>query len=242
MHRIFWSATIPGPGERLVVTGEEAAHAGVKRLEIGEPVEVLDGQGTVARASVARLMPGKRTASLELLVESVRVVERPMPLLHIRSASPKGDRLEWMVEQLSQVGAASWGPLTTARGVADPGEGKLDRLERIAVAASKQCGMAHLLQIAPKARVDDLTGLARGGQLVVAAGGGEPWRYESDSSESPVVLAIGPEGDWTPQELDQLRAAGGRVCRFGPHIMRIETAAVAAAAIIMAHAPSPLRP
>jgi 16S rRNA (uracil1498-N3)-methyltransferase len=117
--------------------------------------------------------------------------------------------------------------------VVDPRETKLERLGRVAIAASKQCGMPHLLRIEPKVEIDQLASLQSGARLIVAAAGGEPWE---DRGDEALVLAIGPEGDWTSDELDRLRGAGASVCSFGPHVMRIETAAVAASAIIMGRA------
>ena len=105
----------------------------------------------------------------------------------------------------------------------------MDRLSRTAAEASKQCGRAWLLEIgatlsfegaiAPDARA-----------VVLADASGD--RYQRGGSPD-IRLLIGPEGGWSARELNQARASGVRIARFGPHAMRIETAAIVAAAVVL---------
>lgn len=212
----------------LVVAGDEAKHAiRVKRLEPGDGVEVLDGLGRVASGRVAQTRKSGR-GEWELVVDvgSVRVVEPARPRVEVLSAVPKGDRLGWMIDGLSQVGAASWGPLGTARGVTDPRPGKLERLERTAAEAAKQCGRAWRLAMAPGVELAEAVGPG----VVMADASGEA--YER-AGAGVVRVLVGPEGGWTEEELATARAAGARVARFGRHVMRVEMAAVVAAAVVM---------
>jgi 16S rRNA (uracil1498-N3)-methyltransferase len=147
--------------------------------------------------------------------------------VEVVSAAPKGPRLGDMIDGLSQVGAASWSPLDSARGVVEPGAAKLGRLERIAAEAAKQCGRAWRLEIGAGLRFEDSLG---GGNVVLADALGAPYKA---SGQGTVRVLVGPEGGWDPRELDAARRAGVRIARFGPHAMRIETATVAAAAVIL---------
>lgn len=235
MHRLLLSHLDPDSDGRVMVTGDEAHHAlRVKRLVVGDAVEALDGRGRVLTAEVAGATTpgsgkGRSIPSLVLRVLTDRLVERPEPEVEVWTAPPKGDRLAPMIDALSQVGAASWGPLRSARTVVEPREGKLGRLERVAAESAKQCGRAWMLDIAPGGGLADAL-RAPSASIVLADASGEPYKA---AGADQVRLLVGPEGGWTTGELAQARGAGARVARFGSYVMRIETAAVVAAAMVV---------
>lgn len=233
MHRISLASSEPAleAGVVIRIDGEEARHAvKVKRLEPGEAIELLTGQGLVAHAVVVECEKlGKKEGwAIDVRVESLRRVPPASPQIDVRSAVPKGPRLEEMIDQLSQVGAASWGPVIAGRAVVNPREGKLSRLSRVCEESAKQCGRAWLMQIEPAIGWKDLLGAP--GPVVVADASGEPY---TPMRVQRLTLAVGPEGGWTENELEEFRLSGARIARFGPHAMRVETAAVAACAIAM---------
>ena len=164
---------------------------------------------------------------LVLEVEGHRIAPPIRPELHIFSATPKGPRLDKMIDQLSQVGAASWTALETEWGVVDPGDRKLDRIERIAVESAKQSARPWVMRSGAHATLDQA--LAPGGGVVAHA---EAPSY-SPTGAQEIRLFIGPEGGFSPRELEHARRAGAAFASFGPHVMRIETAAVAAAAVVL---------
>lgn len=232
MHRVL-SANLDPTAATLIIGGDEAHHAiRVKRLQAGDPLEVQNGAGIVALCAISSILKLPRTGewTMELQIREVRTVPPVSPRLEIWTATPKGNRLDEMIEGLSEVGAASWHPLETVRGVVDPRESKLQRLERIATEASKQCGRAWNLQIGQGGTIPQA--LSTTSHIVVCDASGEPFVPTSPPASHLRVL-VGPEGGWTPEELELLRKSPTRLCRFGPHIMRIETAAVAAAAVIL---------
>lgn len=223
MHTIFLSE-IPESASTIRVEGEEARHATrVKRLAEGDRVRVLDARGKMLICTIAAA-----SRSLELRVEERHVVPRLVPALHLFAATPKGPRLDKMIDQLSQIGVASWTPLVTDLGVVDPGEHKLERTHRIAIESAKQCARAWTLDIQPAASV--VEACRAGGDTIIADA--DAPAYQS-TGHPELRLLIGPEGGFTTREREAARAAGARFASFGPHIMRIETAAVAAAAIIL---------
>jgi 16S rRNA (uracil1498-N3)-methyltransferase len=237
-HRLALPDLRPSPGDLVEVAGREAFHAvSVKRLRVGEAVEVLDGAGLVASGLVEQIRGDRgshREPALLVRIQAVRHETPVRPAVRVWSAAPKGDRLEQMLDQLAQVGAASWGLLETARGVVEPREHKLERLSRIAAESAKQCGRAHALTLSPPR---DIASFRGSGVLVADASGTPATLAQGESPALPEIdLLIGPEGGFTPEELATLKAAGARVARFGPHVMRIETAAVIAAGCLLAHA------
>jgi 16S rRNA (uracil1498-N3)-methyltransferase len=211
-----------------MVTGEEAKHAArVKRLEVGDRLEVLDGRGGVAEATIAGIEKVRDEWRLRLEVSRVSRVDPVKPRVEVLSAAPKGPRLGDLIDGLSQAGAASWAPLHSEYAQAEPREAKLERLERTAAEASKQCGRAWLLEIG---QGSEFAAAVRSGPVVFADASGGPYK---PIGAPRVILMVGPEGGWSPRELALAREAGVAIASFGPHVMRLETAAVVATGVIL---------
>lgn len=224
-HTIFLPQIDAHPG-RIVLEGDEARHAvRVKRVAAGQRVAVVDGHG---RRVVCEVAEAGRTLTLSALEDEI--VPRPRPDIEVFSATPKGPRAGNLVDLVSQAGADSWTPLETAFGVESVRENRRERLERVAVESLKQCGRAHVLEIGDSATIGAACEIGSDTQLVIADAGGE--RYEAAPGAQRVRVLIGPEGGWREDELAGALDRGAVACRFGPHVMRIETAACAAVAII----------
>ena len=226
-HRIYFPHLSRDSAGVITIAGEEAHHAlRVKRLEPGDRVELCDGRGLVARVCLAESRKTREGWEADFEVERVDAVEPVQPRGLVASAVPKGERLEALIDGLSQVGAAEWRPMKTKRSVVDPREGKLGRLERVATEAMKQCGRAWRLEIGSMVRFDEVLSA---GVVIADASGGE----YTPSGEDAVTILVGPEGGWEPDELEQAVRAGARPARFGPHTMRTELAAVVAVAQVL---------
>lgn len=195
-----------------VLSAEESRHA-VKalRLAAGDRVTVFDLHETWS-GEIASIDGRVRIRLLEKLA---RPALRPVT---VASALPKGSRADWMIEKLAELGVAEFVPVRFARSVAEAGGTKRSRLEKLALAAAKQSG-APVMRIAAERGVAELPADARlalpGSDRPLAAGEG--------------MVVIGPEGGLTPEE--EARFAD----RFslGPTILRIETAALVAAARLL---------
>lgn len=214
------------PGESIRVEGDEAKHAiRVKRLGNGDQVRVLDGKGGVL---LMRVTDARRT--LELVVEAIETQPSPSFEIQIASATPKGPRLDKMIDMLGQVGAGLWQPLSTKYGVVEPGANKIDRMERICRESAKQSLRAWPMKIGAPLSFEDSLVTEPGTRLVIAdASGGD---YQPGGA-GVVRALVGPEGGWTEGELDAARKAGAQVVGLGPHVLRIETAAVVLCAMIV---------
>lgn len=216
---------LTGATEAITLEGEEAEHfRKSRRGREGDGLTLLNGRGLVAWGVVTS---AKR--QVEVRVEAVREIAQARPRVEVWAATPKGPRVDGMIDQLTQAGAAAWRPLVTKLGVVEPRRGKLGRMERIARESCKQCGRAWAMDIGDEARLEDaFDGRA---EVIVADARGE-WHAARGAPE--IRLLIGPEGGWTEREIETARERGARVCRFGPHVMRIETAAPVACAMVMA--------
>ncbi len=227
VHRVCVFGEALSEGD-LRLVGVEAKHAlQVKRVVTGERIEVVNGAGQVGRGVV---MSGAKR-ELVVRIEEVGEVARVSPAVEVCSASPKGNRMERMIDALVQVGCARWSAMETKLGVVEPGAGKMNRMDRVGTEALKQSGRAWAMEIGKRVRFADAVRAAEGIRVVLADAGGERYRA---SGGSGVRVLIGPEGGWTDQERSQALEAGAERVRFGPEVMRIEVAAAAAVGIVLA--------
>ncbi len=216
----------PGPVE---LDGPEAHHlATVCRLRRGDRVCLFNGDGREYPAEVTAAT--RRSVALEVL--GVESPARELGFrLEVAAPLPKGDRAQFLVEKLTELGATHFVPLVTARSVVEPREAKLEKLERYVVEASKQCGRNVLMQVEPPAEWDeycrrpDLPALR-----VLAHPGGT--RVEVPVERVGVAAAVGPEGGFTDEEVEAARAAGWQVVGLGPRVLRVETAALLLAGLL----------
>ena len=201
------------------------------RISPGDAVELFDGKGIVVAGKVVE---AGRTVAIEITAR--QEVPPLTPRIELAVALPKGDRAAVLIEKASELGADRVIPLITDRSVVDPREGKLERLRRIAVESAKQCGRAWLMEVAEpipleRALRDPDYDLKLIADTVDAAGNSLPQPIPRS-----VLVLIGPEGGWTDAERTAAADAGFQFWRLGPHVLRIETAALAAVAILRQHA------
>jgi 16S rRNA (uracil1498-N3)-methyltransferase len=196
-----------------VLSAEESRHA-VKalRLAAGDRVTVFDARESWS----GEIESVEGRVRIRLLERLPRAELRPVT---VAAAVPKGARLDWMVEKLAELGVAGFAPVRFARSVAECGEAKRRRLEKIAVAAAKQSG-APVMRIGAERPVSEVPTDA----LLLAPGAADPLASGSGT------LLVGPEGGLTPEEESRF----ARRASLGPTTLRIETAAVAAAARFLA--------
>ena len=158
----------------------------------------------------------------------------------IVAAVPKGERADWMVEKLCELGTAEFVPLAAARSVVLPeGRNKRERWSRIATEAAKQSRRSGVMRVGELTLDDDaLAALAaepgRVGWYFSTAPDARPAAEAVAAlpGNAPVTAFVGPEGGWTDDELARFGAAGLTAVRLTDTVLRVETAAVAAAALI----------
>ena len=218
------------PGE-IVLTGEQAHHARkVLRLDDGAAVEIFDDAGQVA----AGVLLHRGTSDAAVRIESTISEPRRRFSLTIAAAIPKGERADWMVEKLSELGVGTFIPLAAARSVVLPrGRNKQERWERIALESAKQSRRSGTMRIAPLTPLAAaLAAMAGAGWVLSTADDAQPIAQLARSPLSSVTAFIGPEGGWTDDELAAFSRAGVTPVRLTDTILRVETAAIAAAATV----------
>lgn len=226
-HRCF--SAEPIVADRVTLGGSEAHHLlHVLRAAAGMRVVLFDGLAAEFDAEVAAC--GRSTVELQVLER--RDVDRELPFTFTLGVPlPKGDRQRWIVEKAVELGVTRLVPLRTEHSVAT-GDGKGEKLDRYVIEASKQCGRNRLMEIAPPQSWGEWLAAADApARRFVADPTGPPLLLPSTASSTAVYAAVGPEGGLTNAEIDAARAAGWDIASLGPRILRIETAAVALAAL-----------
>ena len=221
----------PITGESATLADAEAHHLiHVMRARPGDELTLFDGSGAEFPARVTKLS----RSHVDVAVLSRLEISRELPFdLTLGVAMPRGDRQKWLVEKATELGVTHFVPLVTARSVVEPGSGALDKLRRAVIESAKQCGRNRLMQIAPpqpwpeflvSAPTDALRVVAHPTIGVDAAA---KFAQPTQPARGPVVLAVGPEGGFTDEEIAAADRAGWRRESLGPRILRIETAALA---------------
>lgn len=214
-------------GDTVELNSAEARHlVKVLRRKAGDEVRATDGRGTelTARLTLADV----RRAVLEI---TQRVHHpRQHPLLTLAVAPTKSmDRLEWLVEKATEIGIHRIVPMRCAH--AERAVLKHERLERIAVAAMKQSLRFHLPEISPLVPFEAVLSAATDAQRFLChlpADGQVAALQERLVSGTDAWIMVGPEGDFSAEELTQASAAGWEMVALGKARLRTETAALAA--------------
>jgi 16S rRNA (uracil1498-N3)-methyltransferase len=202
---------------------------------------------------VLRMRPGQRLAlfgdgrefECELVKTSrdvqVRLLEElppepPRPRLALYQALIRPNRFEWLIEKVTELGATAIVPIITERGAVratEIGEARLERWRRIAIEATEQSGRRGVPSIAgPLGFAAALDG-AEGRKVLAWEELRDSDAPRPDATAPQISLFVGPEGGWAKAEVERARKAGGVLIGLGPNILRAETAAIVATALLL---------
>lgn len=220
----------------LVLDGPEGRHAAtVRRVRLGEAVDLADGRGTRAHCTVTAL----ERDTVHVRVLSREVEPEPSPRLVLVQALAKGDRGERAVELATEVGIDEVIPWQAQRCIVRwegvRGEKALQRWRSTAREAGKQSRRARLPVVSHWLETPGLLARMVGATtLVLHEQASAPLAGAALPLSGEVLLVVGPEGGLTDGELTELVAAGGVAVRLGTSVLRTSTAGVAAAAVVSA--------
>jgi 16S rRNA (uracil1498-N3)-methyltransferase len=235
-RRLHFPVPEPAP-ETIELASAEAHYLGrVLRLSAGERVEVFDGRGRAYDAQIETLAEG--AARLRLGPARTEPAAREVIILQ---ALPKADKLEWVLQKGTELGASAFAPMMTERTTVKPpperrGE-RTARWKRIVEEAAKQCGRADVPRVAPPVPLTAaVAALQPGVRLLVLDEEERSTRLgaalDALPAGVPLAIAVGPEGGFSRGEIAQLTAHGARAISLGSLVLRTETAALAALAVI----------
>jgi 16S rRNA (uracil1498-N3)-methyltransferase len=212
-------------GAEVVVEGEPYRHLfRARRLDRAARLRLVDGAGRARWAEVIAI--DRQRAVLRLL--DAAPAHDPARRIELLVAMPRPERAAWLVEKATELGVAAVRFLASERSVRDVDGRGLERLRRVAASALEQCGGARLPDLSGPHELAALPGMLPAGTALwlLDPGAGAPL---PGAGEGAAAVLVGPEGGWSSAEADALAAAGARRVTLGERILRVETAAVAAA-------------
>jgi 16S rRNA (uracil1498-N3)-methyltransferase len=233
-------------GNRAALVGEHADHlVRVLRAQVGQEFDIVT-PGSVRRGQLTSLTPGRVEFELGEPVSCPPSAEITLALSIF-----KFDRMEWAIEKCAELGVYRIIPLIARRTdshLAAASMKRLERWQRIARQASEQSRRAKLPEIARSGKLSEIVNFEAKLRIVLDENEEQSSLRdvlknglqvgEASSAESNVILAVGPEGGWTEEESQVFHHAGWISTSLGPTILRAETAAIAATAIVASTLPT----
>lgn len=208
----------------------------VLRLGPGDAVACFDGQGSEWTGTISQ------AGATRLVIQVTRHrTEAPGVDIWIAPAMLKADHFEWLIQKVTELGIARLSPLSTTRTIVrlsrEQAHARQARWKRIALEAAKQCQRSTIPVIDPVQSLESLLREAQPGALILIptlAVTAIPLReiVPAKPAGKGVAVLIGPEGDFTPEEVALAERFGARPVSLGPLILRAETAAIAVTAML----------
>ncbi|MBB3121067.1 16S rRNA (uracil(1498)-N(3))-methyltransferase [Pseudoduganella violacea] len=230
----FYCAQPLSPGLTLDLPPEVAHHVHVLRLAPGETLNLFDGRGGEYAAVLDEV--GKKRATATLGGFHAREAELPYAVT-LAQALPEGTKMDWIIEKAMELGVAAVQPLAARRCVvrlsAERAEKKLAHWQGVIVAAAEQSGRNRLASLAEPLELREW--LARPAPrriLLSPRADASLAQWAQRNAPQDLSLLVGPEGGFTTEEEDAAIAAGALPLSMGPRVLRTETAALAALAIL----------
>lgn len=233
MHRFFVSAS-DLEEDRIALPDEVRRHLAVLRAKADEEILLLDGTGTLCRCRLEAR--GKSVTHARTLVRW-REEETAFPV-HLLQSLPKGEKMELILQKGTELGMAAFTPILTARSIPSRGknreENRQQRWNRIMREAARQCRRPVLPRlVSPQPLAEALATCGDALRLVL-------WEEESrplaevlpEQPPRSAAILVGPEGGLDPADVAAARQAGFVPVRFGPRILRCETAGFAVATVL----------
>ena len=222
----------------VMLSASQAHHlADVLRLNVGQKVELFDGKGSLALAEIIRTAHRK----VDLKVLELKTVQKPFQKQIIIAPSiAKGERFDWLIAKCTELGVDRISPVLFERTVKQPKNPKIiQRWQNIIVAASQQCRRPFLPQIDAPVPLPDVIKILKKDSpnsrfLFGSLSENAPALFGQPFGQKDVVAFVGPEGGLTQQEEKFLNSQSCQPVRLTDTILRIETAALAFAALLSA--------
>lgn len=233
----FYLSQALSPGQVLDLPASVARHVQVLRLRPGALITLFNGQGGEYQA---QLRAGSKGAATEAEVLTHSPVERELTFhFLLAQAVVSHDKMDWLLEKMTELGAAGFFPVLTARSViklqAERAEKRQAHWHGILTAACEQCGRNRIPQLhAVQTLTSWLTAAPAAQRLIAspnAAHSLTDWaRQVGRPTPQPVILLVGPEGGWEAHEEKLALQAGFQAVHLGSRVLRTETAGLAALA------------
>jgi 16S rRNA (uracil1498-N3)-methyltransferase len=225
VERFFLEETF-SKGDSLSLEGKEFHHLYVMRARLGSTIEIINGKGCIAIATLTNMASKLATLSIQEVL-----LHPPLePPIIIAQGIPRQNHLEYLIEKGTELGATSFWLFPAERSEKKSlSLQQLLRLRTIAISAIKQCGALHLPEIILKPSLAEFSGQGQEffGDLRPSA----PW-FSPPKSKEAITFFVGPEKGFSKEEISILETRGAKGVKLHSYILRTETAPLAALAIL----------
>lgn len=227
LHRFYVTESI-GSTKEISIHSDELANqlSRVFRLKTGDRVVLFDGSGADFECTITDF--GKSDQKVVTFSVEKKSESRSMPVrdIYLYAAIVKKDTFEWIVEKATELGVTNIIPVMAER--SEKKNLNEERLKKIAIEASEQSGRGTVPEIAPIVDLSKALELVAASHVPALAFNLEGESLSKQTSTGSVALFIGPEGGWSPEELEMFHAHKIPVVSLGAQVLRAETAVVAA--------------
>jgi 16S rRNA (uracil1498-N3)-methyltransferase len=200
------------------------------RLNSGLEVNVFDGKGNEYAGRIKNI---DRSSVYIEIIKSVEPIKQDTCNITLYQALPKKGKIDLIIEKTAELGVSRIVPMITERTIPvikTERVSKIDRWERLARSAAKQCGRATLPVIDSVRRFEECLADSKSSDLVVFAALDKDVRplkkILETSRPASISVFVGPEGDFSPNEIGKAKEQGYIMCSLGPLVLRVETAAI----------------
>lgn len=222
-------------GRAITLPEGPAAHLSrVLRLQPGDACVLFNGDGSDYAARITGV--GKRSIEAEVLRAHAVDNESPLRMTLIQGIA-RGEKMDWILQKATELGIAAIVPVASERSEvkldAERAAKRLAHWRSVVVAACEQSGRARVPDVAVAQPLQAaLSGLSAATRLLLDPEATQSIAGLQQALDDGCVLAVGPEGGWSPRDREILREAGFSGVRLGPRILRTETAGIAAIAAL----------
>jgi len=238
--RFFYTDKPVTLGEKMTLTGSDVRHIRkVLRLQPGDGIGLFDGLGAVYTARIDNF--ARDGIVVEVLDSTPAVTDSPVQII-IAQAYLKDKKMDGLARQLTELGASKWIPFFAERSVPAPDRrrlaSRLERWQKISREALKQCKRGRFMVIEPLGTLQDVLWQARTCDVKILFWEKQPQplnlqpTVQQGASPEGIFAVLGPEGGFSPAEVEAAVAEGFLTAGLGPRILRAETAAITAVALL----------
>ena len=231
--RVFTEQSPTNMGEEIILPASESTHlARVLRIKEGDPVEVLDGKGGRFAAQCLQVSRSRVTVHINEVHQDAAQV----PAIRMAIAMGKGNIWDDLIRPLTELGVSELTPLLTERAEGSVSSSKLEdkkeRWQKLAQEACKQSGNTWMPKFDdPVSLIDLVSGVGVNEECWMGSLSPHTTSFAPKRTAERITIFIGPEGGWSSKEEYMGKAAWVNFFSLGPHVLRLETAAVSALAV-----------
>ena len=217
----------------ITIKGDEHNHlANVLRVRVGQTIECFFNGSDIYECQVEQITKQSTTATI---IQTRPNLANPQHKVTLFQGLPKSDKLELIAQKCAELGLSEIIPFTSQHTIAKPNDNKTDRLNKITISASKQCGTTAVLQVSSTITFKAMLDRLKQYDVVIFANEKEQTTPLTNilHGKQNIAIVVGSEGGFSVQEIEDIIAQGAVSITLGKRILRTETASIVLTSLVM---------